>query len=400
MKRNDLLTPEGTRDLLFDECIAKRSVEENIRKLFEQYGFAEVRTTGLEFFDVFNKKARYFPQETMYKLVDAKNRLMVLRPDNTMPIARLVSTRLRDEVFPLKLFYNQSVFMVNPKNSGRDDEFTQSGIEIIGGDNKRSDFEALALAAEALKTCGSEEFRLEIGDSGFFRELISKLDIDEEESEEIRSYIENKNYPALNAKLEEIGDNDTISALKALPHLFGGIEVFDKAEDILKDGNLCDILESVREVYNNLCALGLSDNLTVDFGLVQKKNYYTGILFRGYISGYGAAVLSGGRYDTLVGDFGADMPAVGFAVNVEAVSKVLLKQSDTPLLKSADVLVFAYDGAFVEAMRHSSELISDGKKIENAAVSDEDEAVEYAKAKGIKRIDFVSFDEIKTILIK
>ena len=89
MKRYDLLTPEGTRDQLFDECLAKRTIQEKLRKIFTAYGYSEVITPGLEFYDVFNSKTRYFPPETMYKLVDGKNRLMVMRPDNTMPIARL-----------------------------------------------------------------------------------------------------------------------------------------------------------------------------------------------------------------------------------------------------------------------------------------------------------------------
>ena len=108
MRKTDLLTPEGTRDLLFEECAAKRTISERITKIFESFGYSEVITPGLEFYDVFNGKVRYFPQETMYKLVDGKNRLMVLRPDNTMPIARLAATRLRDEKLPLKMFYNQT----------------------------------------------------------------------------------------------------------------------------------------------------------------------------------------------------------------------------------------------------------------------------------------------------
>lgn len=128
MKRYDLLTPEGTRDQLFDECLAKRTIQEKLRKIFTAYGYSEVITPGLEFYDVFNSKTRYFPPETMYKLVDGKNRLMVMRPDNTMPIARLAATRLREEKLPLKLYYNQSIFMVNPKNSGRDDDLPRAAL--------------------------------------------------------------------------------------------------------------------------------------------------------------------------------------------------------------------------------------------------------------------------------
>lgn len=228
MKRYDLLTPEGTRDQLFDECIAKRTIQEKLRKIFTAYGYSEVITPGLEFYEVFNGKVHYFPSETMYKLVDGKNRLMVLRPDNTMPIARLAATRLRAEKLPLKLYCNQSIFMVNPKNSGRDDEFTQVDIEILGGESKAADYEALSLAAQSLFAV-DEDFRLEIGESGIFRTVVDDLNLPEEKAELIHTLIENKNYPALNEALEGISCS-AAEAVKALPSLFGESEVFEAAE--------------------------------------------------------------------------------------------------------------------------------------------------------------------------
>ena len=146
MKSYDLITPEGTRDLLFDECVARKEAEDKLRAVFTAHGYSEVITPALEFYDVFNNKTRSFRQEDMYKLTDGKGRLMVMRPDSTMPIARIVATRLRDGVFPLKLFCSQNIYRCNPKMAGRDDEFMQSGVEIIGGDEKRSDLEALSLA--------------------------------------------------------------------------------------------------------------------------------------------------------------------------------------------------------------------------------------------------------------
>ena len=137
MKKNNLIVPEGTRDLIFDECAVKREVESRFKRLFESRGYSEVITPGIEFYDVFTGKARYFQQEQLYKLVDSKNRLLVLRADNTLPIARLVATRYRESIFPLKVFYNQNIFLANPKNSGKDDEISQCGIEIIGGDIRK-----------------------------------------------------------------------------------------------------------------------------------------------------------------------------------------------------------------------------------------------------------------------
>lgn len=390
MKRYDLLTPEGTRDLLFEECAAKRSIAEKLTKLFEGYGYSEVMTPGLEFFDVFNGKARYFPQETMYKLVDGKNRLMVLRPDNTMPIARLAATRLRAEELPLKLFYNQSIFMVNPKNSGRDDEFTQSGIEILGGNRQAADFEALTLSAKALASC-DDDYRLEIGESGIFRVLISELGVSEEEAEEIRGYIEAKNYPALN---EALSGNDTpaAEAIRKLPALFGGAEVFDEADPYMYNSVLKGMLNGLKALFDGLCSNGLDGKIKVDLGLVHKKNYYTGIIFRGYVEGYGQPALSGGRYDTLLGNFGREAGAVGFAMNVEAAAKVFLKKNAGTLTKAPDVLVYGEEGAEIKALQHCDKLISEGMTVYNGLFECPKCAAAYAKAHGIKRMDVVSAD--------
>ena len=389
MKRYDLLTPEGTRDLLFDECIAKRIIEERLRKIFSGYGYSEVVTPGLEFYDVFNGKVRYFPQETMYKLVDGKNRMMVLRPDSTMPIARLVATRLREEPLPLKLFYNQSIFMVNPKNSGRDDEFAQSGIEILGGDSKCADYEALVLAVLALSAC-SDEFRLEIGESSIFRLLVAQLGIDADEADNIQSLIETKNYPALSDALSAY-DGAAADALRELPKLFGGEEVFALADKYMITSELKEKLASLKDTYDSLQKAGISE-IKVDLGLVHKKNYYTGIIFRGYVEGYGSPALSGGRYDNLIGDFGREVPAVGFAVNVEAAAKVLLKSlgDDTKLTTPADVLVFAEKGAEVAGLMHCNKLINEGMTVFNSVFDSEDAAAQYAVAHGIKKMTVVS----------
>ncbi len=389
MKRYDLLTPEGTRDLLFDECIAKRIIEERLRKIFSGYGYSEVVTPGLEFYDVFNGKVRYFPQESMYKLVDGKNRMMVLRPDSTMPIARLVATRLREEPLPLKLFYNQSIFMVNPKNSGRDDEFAQSGIEILGGNRKAADYEALVLAVQALSAC-SEEFRLEIGESSIFRLLIAQLGIDSDDADTIQALIETKNYPALSDALASYS-GAAAEALRALPTLFGGEEVFALADKYMITAELKAKLASLKETYDSLQKAGISE-IKVDLGLVHKKNYYTGIIFRGYVEGYGSPALSGGRYDNLIGDFGRDVPAVGFAVNVEAAAKVLLKSlgADISLTTPADVLVYAAEGCEVQALMHCNKLINGGKTVFNSVFDSEEAAAEYAKSHGISRMDIVT----------
>lgn len=396
MKKYDLLTPEGTRDMLFDECAALRSVGENLKKIFRSHGYSEVITPGLEFFDVFNNKTRCYSQEQLYKLSDAKGRLMVLRPDSTMPIARLVGTRLSASRLPLKLFYNQTIYRANPKNSGRDDEFFQSGIEIIGGDIMRADMEALSIAAEVMESFEEDNYRFEIGDSGFFAVMSSKLGLSDDETDDLREYVMTKNYPALEAMLSSFGDNKYAAALKKLPSLFGGREVFDEAKNIMPDDETVSILARLEKVFNNVCALGIGDKVTVDFGIVSKnEDYYTGIVFKGYIEGYGMPVLTGGRYDRLIADFGVDTPATGFAVNENAVAAILMKKTSETLVPAADVLIYSDEDAVVEAVRHCRKLIADGFVVEYADAQTLEEARSYAAEKGIRRIDGVYSDGIK-----
>ena len=325
MKKYDLITPEGTKDILFEECNIKRCVEENLRGLFSGFGYSEVQTPGLEFYDVFNKQSSFIPQERLYKLSDAKCRLVVLRPDSTIPIARMVATRLKDYSLPIRLFYNQSIYSVTPALAGRSDEEVQTGIELIGSSSKKADLEVLSLAIQALSSFDSDNFRLEIGDIGFFTELVSKLNIDDNISEEIRRLIEVKNYPALNDLIDSIGNNEITRALKQLPRLFGGAEVFEKAATLFTDEKTDKILSELKDLYIKLSDLNYNGKITVDLGIVNRTNYYTGVVFRGYLQGCGDSVLSGGRYDKLINEFGLDIPATGFGVNVDSVSSLIRK---------------------------------------------------------------------------
>lgn len=392
MRNKDLLTPEGTRDLLFEECAAKRAISERITKIFGSYGYSEVITPGLEFYDVFSGKGRSIPQEAMYKLVDGKNRLMVLRPDSTLPIARLAATRLRGEELPLKLFYNQNIFMVNPKDSGRDDEISQCGIEILGGESGAADFEALVLAAKSLAACGGE-YRIEIGDSGIFRELMTNVDCEWAESD-IRKYVETKDYPMLELLVGLIGSPEKKEALNELPRLFGGFEVFEKARSLLHGAAVEEKLSRLEKLCSDLSEVIPKEKIRVDLGLVHKRDYYTGLIFRGYLEGYGQPALSGGRYDNLLGDFGYDegrgAGAVGFAVNVEAAARVLLKKDRARFMKSPDVLVFGEND--IAVMKHCGELIAEGLTVCRFLGECSKCAEKYAEAHGIRRVDIVNKD--------
>jgi ATP phosphoribosyltransferase regulatory subunit len=391
MKRFDLITPEGTKDLLFEECQARREVETKLINTFIGMGYSEVVTPGIEFFDVFNKESSYIPQENLYKLSDSKSRLVTIRPDSTIPIARMVATRLKDYTLPLRLFYNQSIYSINPALSGRSDEIVQAGIELIGSSSRKADLEVLSLAIQALSSFDSDNFRIEIGDIGFFTELVSRLGVNSDIEEEIRRLIEVKNYPALNDLLDTIGNNKITYALKQLPRLFGGVEVFEKASTLFSDEKIEQILSDLKDLYNKLEELGYNGKINLDLGIVNRTNYYTGIVFRGYLQGYGEAVLSGGRYDKLISEFGYDVPAIGFGINVDAISLIQRKNKNNSPSKT-EIIVFGNNGFEIKALTVLQQLNNEGKIAENAVFETLDEVKAYTKIKGINQIYVVSED--------
>ena len=395
MKNYDLITPDGTKDLLFGESVVRRKIEDTLLKLFKSRGYSEIITPGLEFFDVFNMKSRYFPQENLYKLTDSKGRLIVMRPESTMPIARVVATRLRDAELPLKLCYNQTIYRNESLLKGRSDETVQAGIELIGSEMKMADLEVISAAVDALNAFGLE-FSLELGHIGVFKCLVDRLEADEKDKNYIRKLIQNKNFPALNDFLDTFGNNSITAALKKLPTLFGGVEVFEKAEELIPDENVKHILDELREIYCDIAEVyGSEGNITVDLGLVNKTDYYTGLIIKGYLKGHGDEVVTGGRYDKLIADFGYDIPAIGFAVNVNAISKVIEKNGILPSEPAPDVIVFAEEGFEAAAIKQARELREQGFIVENALFTDIESVREYAKEKKICKVVVVDCDSVE-----
>lgn len=386
MRKYDLITPEGTKDFLFEECLVRREAEKKIHDIFKSKGYYELTTPALEFYDVFQTESGHYQQERLYKLTDSKGRLLVMRPESTMPIARVVATRLRDASLPLRLFYNQSVYRFESALKGRSNEIVQAGMELIGSASHMADLEMVSTAIEILDSCTETSFSLEIGDAGIFKELMRELNATEDDRENIRYLIETKNYPALNDMLDSMGDTPVIAALKRLPAMFGGEEVFEKAAELYSNERINMMLDDLRKMYEEISKLIGCGKLTVDLGMVNNADYYTGVIIKGYLEGYGEEVLSGGRYNKLLADYGYDVPATGFAVNIDAIAKVAVKKNPKEI-RPADVLIFAEEGFEMKAIELSRNLRTDKNLVTEIALSDNiDSAREYARDKKIGRI--------------
>ncbi len=399
MNKYATYTPEGTRDLLFEECDARRKVEGELSVIFKARGYKKVITPTLEFFDVFNRESSGFEPESMFTLTDYRGRIMVLRPDSTLPIARIAATRLKGASYPLRLYYNQRVFRRSPKFSGRSDETTQSGIELIGASGLRADLEIIVTAIDALEKCGGPDFSIEIGHAGFFKALSKSLKAPCAVKNKIMESIETKNYAALNDLLDTLEESDASGVLRNLPRLFGGKEVIDEALESCKTEEEIAPLKYLATLYEKLTALGYKDRINIDLGLVHRNNYYTGVVFRGFIQGSGQTVLSGGRYDSLISEFGKKLASTGFGVEIDALAQAMLKRGEAPEKTAVDVLVFGEEGFELEALAHMRHLNSQGLVCENCVEANLDEAKTYAQKAKIGRLDYVNAAGAETFQI-
>ncbi len=313
-------TPEGTRDRLFAECAACRTVQQAATALFQRRGYSELTTPNVEYYDIIPAAGHPLSQESMMKCVERTGKLLVMRPDNTVAIGRVAATKLSSLPLPLRLYYNQTVFRSDDINTGARTEIDQCGVELIGAPGFRADLEVLSMAIEALDACGVTDYHIEIGHVGYFSALLESLGADTETQGVLRQLVEKKDFVSYRATLTPYLQTEAGKALWNLPRMFGGAEVLEQAKLQTDNPAAREAVAYLEEIYGVLSAAGLSDHVQFDLGLIQNIEYYTGMIFRGFVQGAGSNVISGGRYDRLIGQFGKEIPATGFGLDVEAVA--------------------------------------------------------------------------------
>ena len=310
--------PKGVKIYLPDEAAAKRRVEERLLGVFRRWGYREIVTPTYEYFDVVALGTDHDLQERMFKMVDRESgRLLALRADITPQIARIVATRLRDEPKPLRLAYVANVFRYDEPHVGRYREFYQAGVELVGLPNPEGDAEMIAMTVEGLRALGLDRFQLDVGQTDFFRGILEDLDADEEMARPLRSALARKDVGALEQSVNELRAPAAQSELLlALPTLYGHGDVLERAGRLVKNARSEAALANLAEVYRLLRIYGLAEAVLLDLGEVRGFDYYSGIHFEAYVSGLGAPLAGGGRYDHMLGRFGYGCPATGFAFEV------------------------------------------------------------------------------------
>ena len=380
-----IYTPEGVQDILINECFNKRNLEDKVRKVFRSHGYYEVETPTVEFYDVFSAETDITPQETMFKFFDQQGRILVLRPDMTIPIARLSATKFKDANYPLKLSYIGNTFKYNELGGGKQKEFTQAGVEIIGINSPEADAEVIAMAIDSVKALGLESFQLDIGQVEFFKGLMEETSLSTEEIEQMRVLIDRKDFLGIEELVKAHNIRDDLKELIfSMPGLFGSIDVIERVKQYPINQRSINALDNLKRVLEILDDYGLSKYVSVDLGMVQSLNYYTGTIFRGFTYGAGFPILSGGRYDRLVEKFGKNSPAIGFSLGINMIMMALDRQKigmESPVI---DSLICYEKGGRKTAFEVAEALRKQGLSIEiDLTGSTVEEVKKYAEIKGI-----------------
>ncbi len=380
-----IYTPDGVQDILVDDCYQKRELEQKLRNLFRSCGFNEIEPPSIEFYDVFDSESSGIMQENMFKFFDQQGRILVLRPDITVPVARITATKYKDAVYPLRFSYIGNVYRYNDYGGGKQNEFTQAGVEILGVNTPESDAEVISIAVQALKTSGLESFQIDIGQVDFFNGLMEEAGLSEDDISQLRLLINRKDNVGLAGFLKRTEIREDLKQLILdLPGFFGSSDVIEKARSFNLNEKSKAALDNISRILEILDDYGHSQYISVDLGMLRELTYDTGVIFRGFTYGVGFPILTGSRYDKLTGEFGRDCPATGFTLGVNMVMMALQRQKILTEKPATDTFVHYHKGGRPAAFELCSVLRKQGLTVElDVSNMTTEEAVKYAAERNI-----------------
>lgn len=356
--------PYGTKDILPGEMKARRKVESAIIDVFDKWGYDEVKTPEFEYADTFGSAGT----EVDFRLFDRQNNLLVLRNDMTAPIARLTATRLRDGEKVKRLCYVANLYRYEEIQAGRQCQFEQAGVELMGASGAAADAEVIVLAAEALKAAGLEKFAIIVGNVDFINGLAAEAGFSAAQTKELKACLRRHDAVAMQEMANTMeGIRPEIKALFAdFLFLQGGKELLERLQGIVTNAQCQVALNDLLKIYELLEAYGIADYVSLDLGLYRSFNYYTGMLFEIYLPELGYPIAGGGRYDKMLEDFGLHAPATGFALGVDRVMLALERNGSVSNARSCDVFVAYAEGQLMEAIKRASSLRAEGRSVKLA----------------------------------
>lgn len=335
------MIPKGVKDFLPINAVKIEHLKNTLHNVFELWGFQPVTPPSLEFLHVLERGLGNDLKNSTLRFDDRQSgNLLAFPSDITPQIARVFATRMHDAPLPQRLSYSCRVLRHTEQQAGKDRELFQSGVELIGQSGPQADAEMIAIALQCLETLGAPEYTIDIGQVEFYRGVLDALNLSSPQIASLHDSILHKDSSGLKQQLEMLPvDSANCEEIMALPRLFGGKEVLDRAAKVVTNDRSKRALDNLHKTLQILESYNSDQHITLDLGELRGLDYYTGITFQGFLTGFGQAVCLGGRYDNLTKGYGYDAPATGFAFNLLNLLFSMPQQLTKVAQPGADALI-------------------------------------------------------------
>ncbi|MBR4082410.1 MAG: ATP phosphoribosyltransferase regulatory subunit [Clostridia bacterium] len=356
MASRKLQIPSGMQDTLPGECARKRQLEQILRQLFTLEGYQEIETPILEYYDALDDRTYGFRPEHLWKTFDQQGCILALRPDSTIPAARMAAGRLAEAPLPLRLCYLQSATKTLSETSSLLCEETQAGVELMGEASPQADAEVIALAIHVLRQSGLRDFQIELGQAQFVAGFLQEAGLTEEQSAVMSALTEQKSTLDMELYLNKLDISADVKArLMQLPRLYGSADVLDEAAALTRHPLCIAAIDNLRQILTVLAEYGCDDCISIDLGMAHQANYYSGTIFRGLVAELGQPLMSGGRYDHLPARFGRALPATGFALSMKLLLIALERQGASFEAPTPDIVLGFDPGCRADAIAYAKQ---------------------------------------------
>ena len=384
-------TPDGFGDLMPDQCEAKKHIESALRQLFVGAGYDEVHTPGFEFADVYAADEELGDLESMFKTFDPQGRILASRFDGTVGVARLAATKMSRRPLPLRLSYIEDMYRYKPAGESQLKEFTQAGVELIGSPEPTADGEIIAMAIQAALTCGISQIHVAVGQVDFFKSMLEEWELVGAAASELIRMIDRKEILAIETFCDRYKLSDGAKqVLNLLLESMGSYDQIEALESLINNKRGRRALQNLKEILDYLADRSMLQYVSLDLGMLQSLNYYTGMIFKGYTYALGTPLFSGGRYDQVTCNFGADWPATGFSLSVDEALIAVERQKQRPYDNRTKKLGVAYAaGCRKEALQRSAELRGQGFVVVDALESMSADEAKYWRKYKITKLYFI-----------
>ncbi len=322
--------PPGVEDLLFGDTAQQRAIERRLAELLEASGYREIITPTIEYGEVFllagkTRHGRNRLDEKVHRVIDRDGNLLALRADFTAQIARIAASRFIGMVVPMRLYYSGKVFRAEPHHAGRSREKWQVGFEILGDNTIETDAEAVMNILNTLAALKIGNARVAVSNVEYLNGIMAYAGIEGERLQTLKYLLERKDVSSLAQTMEDFSLPLPVrNALTQIPNLRGGREILLEARGLAQNKISHQAADRLEALLAMIQKHPQTDKVVLDLGEAEGMAYYTGLTLRAFVAGVDAEVGSGGRYDELISRFGVDVPAVGFAFDLDLLINAIM----------------------------------------------------------------------------